>query len=134
MSQLMSGEPKNQNIPGLDAILRGEIMRKDTLIRQLMDQNKMLMTNKERQEVEMEAFKETLEEQRAHIQILDSALSNAHTNVQRLEEECRLKEGYAERVKQMTRSLDQLQKGNFNINVSHWARKLKKKSRPKKNS
>ena len=69
MSQLMSGEPKNQNIPGLDAILRGEIMRKDTLIRQLMDQNKMLMTNKERQEVEMEAFKETLEEQRAHIQV-----------------------------------------------------------------
>ena len=117
MSQLMSGEPKNQNIPGLDAILRGEIMRKDTLIRQLMDQNKMLMTNKERQEVEMEAFKETLEEQRAHIQILDSALSNAHTNVQRLEEECRLKEGYAERVKQMTRSLDQLQKGNF---INHY--------------
>ena len=75
----------------------------------------MLMTNKERQEVEMEAFKETLEEQRAHIQILDSALSNAHTNVQRLEEECRLKEGYAERVKQMTRSLDQLQKGNFSF-------------------
>ena len=44
---------------------------------------------------------------------LDSALSNAHTNVQRLEEECRLKEGYAERVKQMTRSLDQLQKGEL---------------------
>ena len=65
----------------------------------------------ERQEVEMVALNETLEEQRAHIQILDSALSNAHGNVQRLEEECRLKEGYAERVKQMTRSLDQLQKG-----------------------
>ena len=46
MSQLMSGEPKNQNIPGLDTILRGEIMRKDTLIKQLMDQNKMLMTTK----------------------------------------------------------------------------------------
>ena len=59
----------------------------------------------------MVALNETLEEQRAHIQILDSALSNAHGNVQRLEEECRLKEGYAERVKQMTRSLDQLQKG-----------------------
>ena len=132
MSQLMSGEPKNQNIPGLDAILRGEIMRKDTLIRQLMDQNKMLMTNKERQEVEMEAFKETLEEQRAHIQILDSALSNAHTNVQRLEEECRLKEGYAERVKQMTRSLDQLQKGNFNKCFTLLGQKIKKKVQAKK--
>ena len=41
-----------------------------------MDQNKMLMTNKERQEVEMVALNETLEEQRAHIQILDSALVN----------------------------------------------------------
>ena len=33
MGQLMSGEPKNQNIPGLDSILRGEILRKDGLIR-----------------------------------------------------------------------------------------------------
>lgn len=61
MGQLMSGEAKNQNIPGLDAILRGEILRKDGLIRQLMDQNKMLLTHKERHEVEMVAFNETLE-------------------------------------------------------------------------
>jgi hypothetical protein len=61
MGQLMSGEPKNQNIPGLDAILRGEILRKDALITQLMNQNKMLMTNKERQDVEMVAQQETLE-------------------------------------------------------------------------
>lgn len=137
MAQLMSGEPKNQNIPGLDSILRGEIMRKDGLIRQLMDQNKMLLTTKERQEVEMAALNETLEvcnrfssqaaagqshlsslhtfifqEQRAHIQFLGTALSNAEANVVRLEEENRLKEGYAERVKQMTRSLDQLQKAS----------------------
>ena len=74
----------------------------------------------ERQEVEMVALNETLEEQRAHIQILDSALSNAHGNVQRLEEECRLKEGYAERVKQMTRSLDQLQKGMLSQISTHF--------------
>ncbi len=61
MSQLMSGEAKNQNIPGLDGILRGEIMRKDALVRQLMDQNKMLLNTKERQEVEMAALNETLE-------------------------------------------------------------------------
>lgn len=61
MAQLMSGEPKNQNIPGLDSILRGEILRKDALIRQLMDQNKMLLNTKERQEVEMVALNETLE-------------------------------------------------------------------------
>ena len=61
MSQLMSGDPKNQNIPGLDAILRGEIHRKDALIAQLMNQNKMLMTTKERQDMEMLAQQETLE-------------------------------------------------------------------------
>ena len=53
-----------------------------------------------------------LQEQRAHIQFLGSALSTAESNVVRLEEENRLKEGYAERVKQMTRSLDQLQKAS----------------------
>ena len=61
MAQLMSGEPKNQNIPGLDTILRGEIMRKDTLITQLMNQNKMLMSAKERQDLEITAQVETLE-------------------------------------------------------------------------
>ena len=61
MAQLMSGEVKNQNIPGLDSILRGEILRKDGLIRQLMDQNKMLLNTKERQEVEVAALNETLE-------------------------------------------------------------------------
>ena len=61
MAQLMSGEAKNQNIPGLDAILRGEILRKDGLIRQLMEQNKMLLATKERQEMEMAAINETLE-------------------------------------------------------------------------
>ena len=46
------------------------------------------------------------------MQYLASSLSNAQANVMRLEEENRLKEGYAERVKQMTRSLDQLQKAS----------------------
>lgn len=61
MGQLMSGDVKNQNIPGLDSILRGEILRKDALIRQLMEQNKMLLMAKEKQEVEMNAQEETLE-------------------------------------------------------------------------
>ncbi|XP_071746570.1 uncharacterized protein [Lepeophtheirus salmonis] len=109
MQQLMSGDVKNQNIPGLDAILRSEIMRKDSLINQLMNQNKMFISSKERQDVEMNAQRETLEEQRQHIKILDSALSNAQASVLRLEEENRMKEGYADRVKQMTKSLEQLQ-------------------------
>ena len=40
---------------------RGEIMRKDALINQLMNQNKMLMASKERQDIEMTAQGETLE-------------------------------------------------------------------------
>ena len=67
MAQLMSGEAKNQNIPGLDSILRGEILRKDGLIRQLMDQNKMLLNTKERQEVEVAALNETLEVSSAYL-------------------------------------------------------------------
>ena len=35
---MMSGEAGN--IPGLDSILRGEIMRKDALVNQLLNQNK----------------------------------------------------------------------------------------------
>ena len=35
---MMSGEAGN--IPGLDSILRGEIMRKDALVTQLLNQNK----------------------------------------------------------------------------------------------
>ena len=50
-----------------------------------------------------------LQEQRTHIDVLDAALSNAQNTVLRLEEEVRQKEAYADRVKQMTKSLEQLQ-------------------------
>ena len=43
------------NIPGLDTILRGEIMRKDALIQQLVSQNKELMAARERQDIELTA-------------------------------------------------------------------------------
>ena len=46
---------------------------------------------------------------RAHIDVLDSALSNAQSTVLRLEEEVRQKEVYVDRVKSMTKSLEQLQ-------------------------
>ena len=58
---------------------------------------------------------------------MGSTLTNAESNVVRLEEENRLKEGYAERVKQMTRSLDQLQK------ASEKREAMEKKLRYKKN-
>lgn len=67
------------------------------------------MQAKERQEQETGGLRETLQEQRAHIDVLDSALSNAQSTVLRLEEEVRQKEVYVDRVKSMTKSLEQLQ-------------------------
>ncbi|KOB66123.1 putative angiomotin [Operophtera brumata] len=49
--------------------------------------DKELACAKERQEIEMAAQRATLQEQRTHIDILDTALTNAQTNVVRLEEE-----------------------------------------------
>ena len=89
----------SSNIPGLDTILRGEIMRKDGLINQLVGQNKELMAAKDRQDIELTAQRETIQEHRTHIDVLDSALSNAQTNVLRLEEGKR----------EMTKNLEQLQ-------------------------
>ena len=51
----------SSNIPGLDTILRGEIMRKDGLISQLVGQNKELMAAKDRQDIELTAQRETIQ-------------------------------------------------------------------------
>ena len=57
--KMMSGD--TTNIPGLDGILRGEILRKDALINQLVGQNKELMVAKDRQEIELTAQRETIQ-------------------------------------------------------------------------
>lgn len=49
--------------------------------------DKELAAAKERQEIELAAQRATLQEQRTHIDILDTALTNAQGNVVRLEEE-----------------------------------------------
>lgn len=51
--------------------------------------DKELNAIKERQEIELTAQRQTLNEQRTHIDILDSALTNAQANVVKLEEEVR---------------------------------------------
>lgn len=45
------------------------------------------MTNKERQDIELCAQKATLQQQRSHIEILESALGRAQQHVNRLEDE-----------------------------------------------
>lgn len=68
------------------------------LIAQLFTQNKELTAAKERQEIELAAQRATLQEQRNHIGILDSALTNTQNNMRRLEEESRKKQIYIEHL------------------------------------
>lgn len=88
---------------------RKELSKREALIAQLVTQNKELAAAKERQEIELAAQRATLQEQRTHIDILDTALTNAQANVVRLEEECRKKQVHVERVAQLQRALSSLQ-------------------------
>lgn len=52
--------------------------------------DKEFTAEKERQEIELQAQRLTLQEQRNHIEILDTALMNAQNNIITLETEVRL--------------------------------------------
>ncbi|XP_017782516.1 PREDICTED: angiomotin-like isoform X2 [Nicrophorus vespilloides] len=82
-----------------------ELNKREILITQLITQNKELVAAKERQEIELAAQRATLQEQRTHIDILESALTNAQGNVVRLEEESRKKQVYVDRVMQLQHAL-----------------------------
>ncbi|XP_057338714.1 angiomotin-like protein 1 isoform X2 [Microplitis mediator] len=103
---LMSSRSDN---PPIVESMRKELTQRELLIGQLITQNKELAASKERQEIELAAQRATLQEQRTHIDILDTALTNAQGNVVRLEEECRKKQIYVERVGQLQRALSSLQ-------------------------
>lgn len=92
-----------------DSELKKEVSRRDVLIAQLLTQNKELTAEKERKEIELQAQRATLQEQRNHIDILDNALNNAQANVVRLEEECRKKQMYVERAGQLQKHLAEIQ-------------------------
>ncbi|XP_066581156.1 angiomotin-like 2a isoform X2 [Prorops nasuta] len=95
--------------PPIVESMRKELTQRELLIGQLITQNKELAAAKERQEIELAAQRATLQEQRTHIDILDTALTNAQGNVVRLEEECCKKQVYVERVAQLQRALSSLQ-------------------------
>ena len=115
--ELLSSSNSLQNLSPYAAssdveILKKELVKKDLAIAQLISQSKAdnlgflwldfavmhefieidkeLMATKERQEIELAAQRATLTEQRNHIDILDTALTNAQNNVLRLEEEVRV--------------------------------------------
>ncbi|KAG0730429.1 Angiomotin [Chionoecetes opilio] len=89
--------------------LRKELNKRDVFIAQLISQNKELIAAKERQEIELTAQKQTLNEQRSHIDILDSALTNSQANVVKLEEELRKKQNIVEQAGQLKRFIVSLQ-------------------------
>lgn len=71
--------------------------------------DKELSAAKERQEIELVAQRATLQEQRNHIGILDTALTNAQHNIRRLEEDLRKKQLYIERLTQLHGALQSKQ-------------------------
>ncbi|XP_042876840.1 angiomotin-like isoform X2 [Penaeus japonicus] len=107
---VLSTQIANRAIPSdnTDA-LRKELNKRDVFIAQLVSQNKELIAAKERQEIELTAQRQTLNEQRTHIDILDSALTNAQANVVKLEEELRKKQNLVEQAGQLKRLLVSLQ-------------------------
>lgn len=69
--------------------------------------DKELSAAKERQDIELGAQRATLQEQRNHIGILDSALTNAQQNIRRLEEELRKKQIFIDRLNQLHGAIQQ---------------------------
>lgn len=69
--------------------------------------DKELSAAKERQDIELGAQRATLQEQRNHIGILDSALTNAQQNIRRLEEELRKKQMHIDRFNQLHGAIQQ---------------------------
>ncbi|KRY13862.1 Angiomotin [Trichinella patagoniensis] len=94
-----------------DSELRHEITRRDMMIAQLITQNKELLATKERQAIELDAQRVTLEEQRTHIQILDKALTNAQEKVLKSEEVMKKKQSYMQKADELQRALHALQEG-----------------------
>nr|XP_002742269.2 PREDICTED: angiomotin-like [Saccoglossus kowalevskii] len=89
--------------------LKAELRKRDEIYRHLMNQHTEDRSNKSRVEVELAAQRATLSEQRTHIDVLDTALSNAQANVVRLQEECQRKQVYVDKVEKLQQALVAIQ-------------------------
>ncbi|CAG5870148.1 unnamed protein product [Menidia menidia] len=78
-------------------------------ISQLLAQNKEMLREKEKLDMELNALRSTTDDQRRHIEIRDQALNNAQAKVVKLEEELKKKQVYVEKVERMQQALAQLQ-------------------------
>lgn len=82
---------------------------------------------KERHEIELAAQRATLQEQRNHIGILDTALTNAQQNIRQLEEELQKKQMYIDRLNQIFSALKQSKQKDYK-NFLDFESDLKKES------
>lgn len=82
---------------------------------------------KERHEIELAAQRATLQEQRNHIGILDTALTNAQQNIRQLEEELQKKQMYIDRLNQIFSALKQSKQKDYK-NLLDFESDLKKDS------
>ncbi|KAH9398630.1 Angiomotin C terminal [Tyrophagus putrescentiae] len=110
--------------------LKKEMNRRDVLISRLLAKStyillptakltlhltdKEYITDKDRQEIELQAQRLTLQEQRNHIEILDTALMNAQNNIITLEAEVTLRKraGFEEKTLFLKKALSNLQLTN----------------------
>ena len=70
-------------------MLKADNNQLQLLVAQLLPQNKELLAQLDGQTLQMQAQVDTLDEQRNHIAILDTALHNAQARVLHLEQEVR---------------------------------------------
>lgn len=100
---------KEQSLSFSDSDLKLEITKRDALLTQLAAQHKDDLAEKQRMAVELGAQGATLNDQRSHIDVLDTALSNAQANVIKLQEEVRKRQPYVEKVGILQKYLQTLQ-------------------------
>lgn len=81
--------------------------------------DKELSASKERQDIELAAQRATLQEQRNHIGILDTALTNAQQNIRKLEDELRKKQMYIERFTQLHETLQRSKQSDRKLRLNY---------------
>lgn len=105
LTQLSQKEIYNMD----DSELKKEVQSKDSMISKLISHNREISAVREQLEREVSSQRSTLQEQKAHIEILDNALGNAQSSVAKFEEETLRRRLQEQRLQEMQEALSQLQ-------------------------
>ncbi|GFO06164.1 angiomotin, partial [Plakobranchus ocellatus] len=99
----------NLPLSSTDTELRIKLAEKDAMISKLLSQNQELSSSRDQLETSNAQLSLSLNEQRAHVDILENALLNAQSRVLTLEDENRKKSDNVEKVEQLQNALSSLQ-------------------------